>query len=193
MGLLEDAIREHLELKRLRGADPAEVAREQHEVLETPAGARTDPAAGDDAGAVPSEPDVVAPALDEGTAATSHPDGPTAAPGAESFTRVGEETAELDMEAVLGQQSPAAGEEAAPAELEEGQTSPAGITEEDSLEWEVPERSHDTGAVPPPREDDAPEHAGPEDRQANPEQADGLEDRHIRAEENAPGQGRLAF
>jgi hypothetical protein len=29
MGLLDDAIREHLELKRLRGADPDEVAREE--------------------------------------------------------------------------------------------------------------------------------------------------------------------
>lgn len=34
MGLLDEAIREHLELKRRRGADPAEVAREQHEALD---------------------------------------------------------------------------------------------------------------------------------------------------------------
>ncbi len=34
MGLLDDAIRDHLELKRLRGADPGEVAREQKEALE---------------------------------------------------------------------------------------------------------------------------------------------------------------
>jgi hypothetical protein len=33
MGLLDDAIREHLELKRLRGADPGEVIREEHEAL----------------------------------------------------------------------------------------------------------------------------------------------------------------
>jgi hypothetical protein len=33
VGELEDAIREHLELKRQRGADPAEVAREEHEAL----------------------------------------------------------------------------------------------------------------------------------------------------------------
>jgi hypothetical protein len=30
---LEDAIREHLELKRRRGADPAALAREEHEAL----------------------------------------------------------------------------------------------------------------------------------------------------------------
>ena len=34
MGLLDDAIREHLELKRRRGADPGEVAREQREALD---------------------------------------------------------------------------------------------------------------------------------------------------------------
>jgi hypothetical protein len=33
MGLLDDAIREHLELKRLHGADPAEVAREERAAL----------------------------------------------------------------------------------------------------------------------------------------------------------------
>jgi hypothetical protein len=33
MGLLDDAIREHLELKRRRGADPGEVAREETEAL----------------------------------------------------------------------------------------------------------------------------------------------------------------
>jgi hypothetical protein len=33
MGLLDDAIREHLELKRRHGADPAEVERQEHEAL----------------------------------------------------------------------------------------------------------------------------------------------------------------
>ncbi|MCW3013894.1 MAG: hypothetical protein JWO02_986 [Solirubrobacterales bacterium] len=33
MGLLDDAIREHLELKRLHGADASEVARQEHEAL----------------------------------------------------------------------------------------------------------------------------------------------------------------
>ena len=49
MGLLDDAIREHLELKRQRGGDPSEVARQEHEALgpvvrtDDPAGA-ADPA-----------------------------------------------------------------------------------------------------------------------------------------------------
>ena len=38
MGLLDDAIREHLELKRRRGADPEEVAREQREALDVATG-----------------------------------------------------------------------------------------------------------------------------------------------------------
>lgn len=33
MGLLDDAIREHLELKRRRGADPAEVSQQEREAL----------------------------------------------------------------------------------------------------------------------------------------------------------------
>jgi hypothetical protein len=33
MGDLDDAIRDHLELKRRRGADPGEVARQEHEAL----------------------------------------------------------------------------------------------------------------------------------------------------------------
>ncbi|MEA2310140.1 MAG: hypothetical protein QOE28_108 [Solirubrobacteraceae bacterium] len=37
MGLLDDAIREHLELKRRHGADAEEVARQEHEALGAPA------------------------------------------------------------------------------------------------------------------------------------------------------------
>ena len=33
MGLLDDAIREHLELKRKHGADPEDVARQENEAL----------------------------------------------------------------------------------------------------------------------------------------------------------------
>ncbi|HEX8208331.1 MAG TPA: hypothetical protein VF587_19870 [Solirubrobacteraceae bacterium] len=44
MGLLDDAIREHLELKRRRGADPAEVEKQEREAL-GPIGALQEPAA----------------------------------------------------------------------------------------------------------------------------------------------------
>ena len=36
MGLLDDAIREHLDLKRRRGADPDEVSRQEEEALGDP-------------------------------------------------------------------------------------------------------------------------------------------------------------
>ena len=36
MGLLDDAIREHLELKRQHGADPSAVERQEHEALGEP-------------------------------------------------------------------------------------------------------------------------------------------------------------
>ena len=36
MGLLDDAIREHLELKRRRGADAEEISRQENEALGAP-------------------------------------------------------------------------------------------------------------------------------------------------------------
>jgi hypothetical protein len=64
MGLLDDAIREHLDLKRRRGADPSEIAREESEALgpvrrEAPSEDAPPPAAFDHE----------APALDEPAAA----------------------------------------------------------------------------------------------------------------------------
>jgi hypothetical protein len=45
MGLLDDAIREHLELKRKHGADPSEVERQEREALGSPRQAEFAPAA----------------------------------------------------------------------------------------------------------------------------------------------------
>ena len=58
MGLLDDAIREHLELKRLRGADPNEIARQQHEALDPPG---TEPVGGMEAVHVPEDPTIAEP------------------------------------------------------------------------------------------------------------------------------------
>jgi hypothetical protein len=62
MGLLDDAIREHLELKRSHGADPAEVAAQEREVL----GAGQQPAA-DSAPTIdePQEPVAEAPPVED--------------------------------------------------------------------------------------------------------------------------------
>jgi hypothetical protein len=54
MGLLDDAIREHLELKRLRGADPQEVARQEREALGPVRRGVDDPLLEQDAGAAPA-------------------------------------------------------------------------------------------------------------------------------------------
>src|SRR5262249_38176477 len=87
MGLLDDAIREHLELKRRRGADPGEVARDQRETRDDPLGREGGQI--DD----PSAPgSVAAPQLAADAAASD----------------VLEETAELDMRSVLDQRGDSA-------------------------------------------------------------------------------------
>jgi hypothetical protein len=172
MGLLDDAIREHLELKRRNGADPGEVAREQQEALHPVFPGQA--AASDGDAGVPVE-------LDPGDAEEIPPAGmapaapPAAPPEAGSDDALatsgqpstGQETVELDMQSVLHADAEA------PAE-----TSPAGPTfagserdavayepEPDSLEWEMPG-------------EDEP-HSPPEDGHDPPREL--------------PGQGRLSF
>jgi hypothetical protein len=94
MGLLDDAIREHLELKRRHGADPGEVERQEREAL----GAT--PQAGEFAPAEEPEPPVAAPEEPE------QPDEPVAE--ASEPTDAGEEREPFDVEAV----EPAPGAEA---------------------------------------------------------------------------------
>jgi hypothetical protein len=95
MGLLDDAIREHLELKRLRGADPGEVAREQREALD-PVPREEDLTREDDSTAAenvaPETSDRIAP-----VDVTPAGDPPTRT----DFSTLRQETAELDMRTVL--------------------------------------------------------------------------------------------
>ena len=143
MGLLDDAIREHLELKRRRGADPGEVAREQREALDTIDGQAPaeDAATAQDAS---GRPDVSGAPL-VGRRASAPPD-PTVVGHASSGTGTVEpveaaapdepaggagagETAELDMSSVLGDEAghePTGGTTSEPADAGE------------SLEWEMP-------------------------------------------------------
>jgi hypothetical protein len=88
MGLLDDAIREHLELKRLHGADPGEVARKEHEALgrEALEFAPPDGSAADHSVA-------------DGKAANA---GATPQSASErDLSHVGQETVELDMRTVM--------------------------------------------------------------------------------------------
>src|SRR5947207_15525561 len=70
MGLLDDAIREHLELKRRRGADPGEVARAEREALDSTGAS---PAPDAQAAVAPDSPFPEAPELAE-PAASGPPD-----------------------------------------------------------------------------------------------------------------------
>ena len=127
MGLLDDAIREHLELKRLRGADPGLVSREEGEVF--------GPAQGKQSSDDDSEAAVPEDLSDEDVSPAHDPGQP------EGFSNVGQETAELDMRTVLEDEGDAssspgpAGSVAAPSSS--GASQESGVTE-DSLEWEMP-------------------------------------------------------
>jgi hypothetical protein len=176
MGLLEDAIREHLELKRLRGADPAEVAREQHEALppsdtEAPAGQADGHVGENGAEATGDAPAREVPA---GGEAAEGPD----VPQGSDLGSLGEETAELDMQTVLGQHGGA-------TSADDGTAAAAG---EESLEWEIP-------ASPPRRAGGGDPADG--DREPVPEMTEqhGSEEPEQGApgaDGDAPRQGRLS-
>ncbi len=133
MGLLDDAIREHLELKRRSGADPGEIAHKEHEALapvfpDEEAAALNAPTGGSTVEDDPAEelPPVVVSSPAEG--------GPPPGAAAADFTHVGQETAELDMSSVLAERddSPVAPVVArparaaqAPADTEQDSAAPA--------------------------------------------------------------------
>ncbi len=96
MGLLDDAIREHMDLKRRRGADPGEVARIERDAL-GPVVRSHDDAAEETA----FEDGEVALEDDEHGGHAVEEDHPARGP---DFAHVGQETAELDMRTVLDAQ-----------------------------------------------------------------------------------------
>jgi hypothetical protein len=144
MGLLDDAIHEHLELKRRRGADPGEVAREQREALDPvfPDESRSldgeyqpEPAEeGDGELAAP----VFAPMED-------HPEPVSQqTPEGRDFSNVGQETAELDMRSVLDEvhEAPAGAASVGPVFARPARANPpAEPAQGDSLEWEMPAKA----------------------------------------------------
>ena len=166
MGLLENAIREHLELKRRRGADPHEVEREEQEALQpinvgdVPAWAAA-PAQGDP---TPFDRDALLEASAQTDASASleasvtleesahvYAPGPAEAPAQEaSAVELEQETAELDMSTVIAQ-----AEDEQPAS-EQGAASPFRARRivpgegldliDDDLEWEVPQRDQPPAA-----------------------------------------------
>jgi hypothetical protein len=128
MGLLDEAIRDHLELKRRGGADPTEIARAERSAL---------------APVFPDEPrpegDEAEPVADEAAPADVVPD---AEGHDEVITPLGEETAEIDMEAVM-----AAGDQALSPPPAAAEADGAGF------EWEDPAAlAHDAEAEGPPEQ-----------------------------------------
>jgi hypothetical protein len=130
MGLLDEAIREHLELKRRRGADPSAIAREEREAL------------------APVFPDELA--EDDGDCGCrgardlQHRDRPRCLPLAPptstselaDLSAAGQETAELDMQAVMDADLEAA-DSASTVGAEPVPASPAEeMSAEESLDWE---------------------------------------------------------
>ncbi|HLH15042.1 MAG TPA: hypothetical protein VKV16_09655 [Solirubrobacteraceae bacterium] len=121
MGLLDEAIREHLELKRRSGADPSAVAHEEREALspvldddvleEPPSGAREGQGAAPE-GAQPFDAQAgeqPPPAAAEARPASAPMPGVPGVPAGEdrdaafAHAALGEETAELDMLSVMGE------------------------------------------------------------------------------------------
>ncbi|MFZ1154591.1 MAG: hypothetical protein WAN93_06770 [Solirubrobacteraceae bacterium] len=127
MGLLDDAIREHLELKRLSGADPGVVAREEHDAL-GPVRRREEHNAREDGDA--KSPDADGSFLSDSDLAL-----------AADSSAVGQETVEINMEdelkagANFGRDSQTEDPEPAAPVPYSANTQPS---TEDSLEWEVP-------------------------------------------------------
>ncbi len=141
MGLLDDAIREHLELKRRHGADPGEVAQEERAALAPVFGEDADGPDGHDEGDVAFADTDSHPAAGVGLR-----EGPHEADHGGGELPAGQETAELDMQAVLegdiheGHQGDPLAEEAL------GAGSVTAGDELDSIDWSNPgEASEDEG------------------------------------------------
>jgi hypothetical protein len=129
MGLLDDAIREHLDLKRRRGADPGMVAREERDALAPVFGEE-----GDERHDLAEDQSPGDGAADT-AAATLGEDRPFLDAQPADLSTIGQETAELDMQVVMDEDAevpdapgadPAAGRE-------DVQESP----QVEPLEWEV--------------------------------------------------------
>jgi hypothetical protein len=181
MGLLDDAIREHLELKRRRGVDAGEVAREQRDALEPVfpgqrSGAERDSDGGpqpDAADAADAVDDAALPAEEPSAASSPEPseDDPAAGVGA---SIVAQETVELDMQSVL----------------DEDQHAPeTPLPLQDSMEWEVPAGAG--GRARAPEEPDAGQRQ-PRDR-AEHSEPDEHDEEMSDLPGDVPGQERLSF
>jgi len=142
MGLLDEAIREHLELQRQQGADPGEIARKEREALEPvlpdePATWGEDPSPVLDGAEAHMSAE---PAAEEPMAASQ----PAAveAPSEIDFSTVGQETVEIDMREVLAESGDGLASayppgHAATAPVRAGRITNRVEQDDLELEWEV--------------------------------------------------------
>jgi hypothetical protein len=146
MGLLDEAIREHLELKRRRGADPSAIAREEREVLES--APPDEHAAPDGDGGHPEQGAAQVAAETAPAGAVPVDDHLTGHEAPAVLSPVGQETVELDMQAAMDEDPDE--EDSAPpvGTIADGPAPAAHAAEapaEDPLEWEIPnERAHES-------------------------------------------------
>ncbi len=113
MGLLDDAIREHMELKRLRGADPSVVAREEQDalgpvLLEEDAESQAPQDGSAEAEEIAADGEIAA---EDAARAEDDPSRSSQPAHQQDFANVGQETAELDMRTVLEEEHDAGGRE----------------------------------------------------------------------------------
>lgn len=138
MGLLDEAIREHLELKRRSGGDPSAIAREEHEALAP----GLEAALADDGEGATADDEPQGSKIDPATAAlpaAGHVEGGDRIAG---MSAGGQETAELDMQEVM-EQDPDAADPGSPLAPIVDELSPAGdrggATDGDEpMDWEHP-------------------------------------------------------
>jgi hypothetical protein len=164
MGLLDDAIREHLELKRLRGADPELVARGEHEAF--------GPVRGDEPTGTDDDEVALADLLEADDDSSVEDDSTQESQPNDNdrdFSNVGQETAELDMRSVLGEVSSHDVDTAGPISVGQARGRPAAEdahpeegTADDSLEWQMSGDDELEGSVM------GDGHAGIQDRQDEP-------------------------
>jgi hypothetical protein len=198
MGLLEDAIREHLELKRLRGADPTEVAREQREALEPPNEEAQPTSVENHAGGGEDGIDTAGHALAADLITDDDHAGEEPEPPVPSeLSHAAQETAELDMTAAMADEHAIEDEHTPPEGLDmpEGEGEPSGASDEDSLEWEVPARSHDAEAEFGQQAEQNPTGAGEiaDEQDPPPGPVDDGREGSDKTQEHTPGQGRLSL
>jgi hypothetical protein len=140
MGLLDEAIREHLELKRLRGADPGAVAREEHDALG------------------PASRGEIQPEQEDTLGTSQHPVGneehlplsSVLAPG-NVAADAGQETVEINMEAELAADGRSEHDSQTTDTERSGPVAHPAHTRtvsDNSLEWEMPDHGDENADLP---------------------------------------------